>query len=291
MIKVEILAPAKINLALDITGLEPNGYHKVDMIMQAVSLYERVEVAKSRGYSLRCPGSPLPVGDKNTATKAAEAFFYETGLLAGAEIILHKKVPTRAGLAGGSADAAAVLVGLNQLYKARLSTKQLCQIGAKVGADVPFSIMGGTARAEGTGEILTPLEPLQGCWFVIVMPPGSGVSTPAAYARYDEMGSPVRPDIGAAKSAIEEQNLSKLALHMQNALEHANKGKHTDSLRAEFSSCGAVASSMTGSGAAVYGMFSSKENAEKAFSKLAKIYPMTFLTHPVPFGPKIISST
>ena len=141
---VTVLAPAKLNLALDVVGLLPNGYHNLDMTMQAITLYERVVLRRSQNLSLTLPGSPVAANDSNTAIKAALAFFHYTGLLAGVEITIYKNVPVRAGMAGGSADAAGVLVGLNVLYGAKLSMSELCALGAKIGADVPFALMGGT---------------------------------------------------------------------------------------------------------------------------------------------------
>lgn len=282
-----VRAPAKVNLALAITGVTENGYHTVDMLMQAVGLWERVEVVKSGGYSLRLPRSPVPPNDKNTATKAAAAFFYHTGLLAGCDITVHKAVPTRAGLAGGSADAAAVLVGLNALYGARLSTAELCEIGLTVGADVPFSILGGTARAQGIGEVLTPLPPLPDCWFAIAMPRG-GVSTPQAYRRFDEQGSPLRPDMDAAVRAIEDKGLAALAPLMQNMLEHSNGDKTTRLLRGVMDEHGALASMMTGSGAAVFGMFA-QEGPARAATKAARRHAVkVFCVPPVACGAHVI---
>lgn len=287
--KVVIEAPAKLNLALDVTGVTGNGYHTVDMVMQAVSLYERVEVVRSMGYSLRLPGSPVPANDKNTATKAASAFFYETGLLAGADITIHKKVPTRAGLAGGSADAAAVLMGLNALYGARLSLAELCAIGATIGADVPFSITGGTARVRGIGEDLTPLPPLPGCWFVIAMPTGFGVSTPAAYAKYDVLGSPVHPDVDAACAAIQQGGIDKLLPHMQNALAHANNGKAGKKLVSLLLGHRAQAALMTGSGAAVFGLFLEEGPARAAAKALRPEAAKVFVVQPVAHGPRVMA--
>ena len=141
---VTVLAPAKLNLALDVVGILPGGYHALDMTMQAISLYERVVIRRSPYLDLTLPGSKVKAGPGNTAIKAALAFFHYTGLLAGADITIYKNVPVRAGMAGGSADAAAVLVGLNELYGARLSMSELCALGASIGADVPFALMGGT---------------------------------------------------------------------------------------------------------------------------------------------------
>ena len=145
---VTVLAPAKLNLALDVVGTLPNGYHDLDMTMQAITLHERVVLCRSPYLNLRLPGSPVAPNNKNTAIKAALAFFDYTGLLAGVDITVYKSTPVRAGMAGGSADAAAVLVGMNALYGARLSMSELCALGAKIGADVPFALMGGTCRVQ-----------------------------------------------------------------------------------------------------------------------------------------------
>ena len=209
MKQVTVLAPAKLNLTLDVVGLLPGGYHALDMIMQAITLHERVTLRKSRDLILRLPGSRVPPNEKNTAYKAALAFFHYTGLLAGVEMEVRKVTPVRAGMAGGSADAAAVLVGLNALYDARLSMSELCAIGATLGADVPFALLGGTCRVQGKGDLLRPLPPCPDCRFVVAMP-SVGVSTPAAFAAYDEVGSSVHPDGEAAEAAVRAGDLAAL---------------------------------------------------------------------------------
>ncbi len=291
MNKVVVQAPAKLNLTLAVTGRRADGYHTVDMLMQAVSVYERVELARSTGYSLRLPKSSVPANDKNTATKAAAVFFWHTGLLAGADITIHKTVPTRAGLAGGSADAAAVLVGLNALYGARLTPEELCAIGAAVGADVPFALLGGTARVSGIGEVLSPLPPLAGGWFCIAMPHGGGVSTPAAYKRFDEMGSPLTPNIEAACRAAESGSLAALAAYMQNMLEYANGDEATAALRQALDAAGALASMMTGSGAAVFGLFEREAHARAAAAAVRTHASRVFVARPVAHGPMILEQS
>ena len=186
---VTVLAPAKLNLSLDVVGTLPNGYHDLDMVMQTIDLYEKITLRRSNDLTLTLPGSFVPANDKNTAVKAALAFFHYTGLLAGVDMTIYKRVPVRAGMAGGSADAAGVLVGLNELYNARLSMSELCAIGAGIGADVPFALLGGTCRVRGVGDLMKALPPCPDCWFVVAMP-SVGVSTPEAFARYDTMGSP-----------------------------------------------------------------------------------------------------
>ena len=202
---VTVLAPAKLNLALDVVGLLPNGYHDLDMTMQAITLYERAVLRRSPYLNLRLPGSPVAPNNKNTAIKAALAFFDYTGLLAGVDITIYKSTPVRAGMAGGSADAAAVLVGMNELYGAKLSMSELCALGAKIGADVPFALMGGTCRVRGVGDFLKALPPVPECWFTVVMP-DYGVSTPEAFAAYDRVGSSVHPDCEAQEAAIKNGN-------------------------------------------------------------------------------------
>ena len=287
MRSVTVLAPAKLNLTLDITGLAPNGYHELEMLMQAVSLYERVTVEKSRGLSVALPGSRVPGGKHNTAYKAAVAFFQDTGLLAGAHITIHKAVPVRAGMAGGSADAAAVLVGLNALYRARLSTGELCRIGLAVGADVPFSILGGTARVRGIGDILEPVTPCPACWFTVAMPAG-GVSTPQAYALYDEKGAGRRPDNAAAARALARGDLAALCAAMGNALEFSSPSKANGPICETLRAHGALAAQMTGSGAAVFGVFDDRQQAEEARAALAARWPQTWVLSPVNEGARLL---
>ncbi|MFQ9679129.1 MAG: 4-(cytidine 5'-diphospho)-2-C-methyl-D-erythritol kinase [Ruthenibacterium lactatiformans] len=247
MRSVTVLAPAKLNLTLDVTGTRPDGYHTLDMIMQAVSLRERVTLRRNRGLSLSLPGSRVPANEHNTAYKAALAFFHGTGLLAGAAITVEKHVPVRAGMAGGSADAAAVLVGLNELYGARLSAAELCALGAQVGADVPFSIVGGTARYR-CGRYPGAAEALPALLFTACMPAG-GISTPQAYARYDRIGTDVRPDSAAAAAAIARGDLAGLCAQMKNALEYSSASAATKPICETLRAHGALAALMTGSGA------------------------------------------
>lgn len=290
MERVTLLAPAKLNLTLDITGVRPDGYHEMDMLMQAVSLYERVTVRRSRRLRVTAPGSALPLGEKNTAYKAAVAFFREVGLLAGAQIELEKKTPVRAGMGGGSADAAAVLAGLNLLYDARLTLPQLCGIGAQVGADVPFALTGGTARVRGVGDRLQPLPPLTGCWFVVCMP-GYGVSTPAAFAAYDRVGPAARPDNDAAQQALENGRLCRLWPCLANALQRASGGQDTARICRLLQAAGAKAALMTGSGAAIYGAFTGAGAAQRGLQALRRAgYEQLWALVPAAAGPLVVEA-
>ncbi len=287
MKQVTVLAPAKLNLALDVVGLLPNGYHDLDMVMQTITLYERLTLRRAEEVRLHLPGSWVPVNEKNTAVKAARAFFRYTGLAGGVDMEIEKHIPVRAGMAGGSADAAGVLVGLNALYEARLSTSELCALGAGIGADVPFALMGGTCRVQGVGDFLKALPPCPPCWVVVAMP-SVGVSTPEAFARYDQMGSPVHPDLAAQEAAIRAGDLAAVCAASGNALEHCSGAKETPHIRAILDEQGALASLMTGSGAAVFGVFDSEVKAQAARAALRQQYKQVYLAQPDRGGPRLV---
>ena len=287
---VHLLAPAKLNLSLDVVGILPGGYHALDMVMQAVSLYEQVTLRRSVDLVVRIPGSRIPTGPKNTAYKAALAFFYYTGLLAGADITIRKSVPVRAGMGGGSADAAAVLVGLNTLYGAQLSMTELCALGASVGADVPFALMGGTCRVQGLGDLIKALPPCPDCWFTVVMP-GYGISTPAAFAAYDQIGSPTHPDCAAQETAIRSGDLNGLCSAAGNALEVCAGGADTAALKEALTAHGARAALMTGSGAAVFGIFETEDAARQAASALEAAGRQIYTLRPDRGGARVVKVT
>ena len=284
---VTVQAPAKLNLALDVVGLLPNGYHDLDMTMQAITLYERVVLRRSPYLNLTLPGSTVAPNNKNTAIKAALAFFHYTGLLAGVDITIHKKVPVRAGMAGGSADAAAVLVGLNALYGARLSMSELCALGAKVGADVPFALMGGTCRVQGVGDLIKALPPCPDCWFTVVMP-DYGVSTPEAFAAYDTVGSSVHPDCEAQEAAIRAGDLDALCAAAGNALEECSGAKDNEAIKALLREQGAVTALMTGSGAAVFGVFREEAAARAAAAAAKRRWKQVCVAQPDRGGARVI---
>ena len=287
---VHLLAPAKLNLSLDVVGILPGGYHALDMVMQAVSLYEQVTLRRSMDLVVRIPGSRIPTGPKNTAYKAALAFFYYTGLLAGADITIRKSVPVRAGMGGGSADAAAVLVGLNTLYGAHLSMTELCALGASVGADVPFALMGGTCRVQGLGDLIKALPPCPDCWFTVVMP-GYGISTPAAFAAYDQIGSPTHPDCAAQETAIRSGDLNGLCSAAGNALEVCAGGADTAALKEALTAHGARAALMTGSGAAVFGIFETEDAARQAAAALEAAGRQIYTLRPDRGGARVVKVT
>lgn len=283
---VTVLAPAKLNLSLDVVGTLPNGYHDLDMVMQTIDLYEKIILKTSRDLRLSLPGSFVPANDKNTAVKAALAFFDYTGLLAGVDINVYKRVPVRAGMAGGSADAAGVLVGLNELYGAKLSMSELCAIGAGIGADVPFALLGGTCRVRGVGDLMKALPPCPDCRFVVVMP-SVGVSTPEAFARYDTMGSPVHPDCEAQEQAIRKNDLAAVCAAAGNALEHCSGAVETPAICEILRANGAITAQMTGSGAAVFGIFADDAQARAAAAVLRKGYKQVYVCRPTTGGLRV----
>ena len=285
---VVVLAPAKLNLSLDVAGLLPNGYHDLDMVMQTIDLYERITLRRSADLTLRLPGSFVPPNDKNTAYKAAVAFFHYTGLLAGVDITIQKHVPVRAGMAGGSADAAGVLVGLNELYNAQLSMSELCAIGAGIGADVPFALMGGTCRVKGVGDLIKPLPPCPDCWFTVVMP-DYGVSTPEAFAAYDKVGSSTHPDCEAQEKAIRAEDLAGVCAAAGNALEECSGARDNEAIKTALKENGAVTALMTGSGAAVFGIFESEEAARSAAEAVRAQWPQVYVARPDRGGARVIS--
>ncbi len=287
MKQVTVLAPAKLNLSLDVTGLLPGGYHALDMVMQTITLHERILLRRAGEIRLRLPGSRVPANEKNTAYKAAVAFFRTVGLLAGVDMEIHKVTPVRAGMAGGSADAAGVLVGLNELYGAGLSMSELCALGATLGADVPFALLGGTCRVQGIGDVLKPLPPCPDCWFVVVMP-SIGVSTPEAFARYDQMGSSIHPDCAAQEKAVREEDLAAICAAAGNALEECSGAVETPHICQLLRQSGAITAQMTGSGSAVFGVFAQQAQAQAAAQVLEREYRQVYVARPDRGGARVV---
>ncbi|MBQ8002257.1 MAG: 4-(cytidine 5'-diphospho)-2-C-methyl-D-erythritol kinase [Clostridia bacterium] len=274
-----VKAFAKINLSLDVLGTLPNGYHEVKMVMQTVSLYDSVELEKKdEGIELGCSLKFLPTGIDNLAYRAAEAFFNETGIKGGVKIFLKKHIPVGAGLAGGSSNAAAVLIGLNRLYEANLSTRRLCEIGTALGADVPYCIIGGTRLAEGIGEKLSPLPPLPPCYIVLVKPSFS-ISTKWVYDNIDACPDIVHPPTEELIRALSEGDLNSVCANMGNVLEDVSIAHYPilSSVKADLIELGAIGSQMSGSGPTVFGIFDDEEKALKAKEILWDKYKTAYI--------------
>lgn len=269
---MQVNAYAKINLSLDITGRREDGFHTLDTVMQAVSLCDTITLTPTRepGVSLRTNFRYLPVNEKNTAYRAASLFFEHCGSSgAGVQISILKRIPSRAGLGGGSADAAAVLRGLNELYGAGLSQETLLELGAQIGADVPFCLHGGACRCTGVGERLEPVTPLPDCFLVICKPP-AGMSTPRAYALLDQ--SPPARTQGTPKllEALESGDLRRIGKALSNRFDDAMRLMQVRKIKQIMLSAGAAGALMTGSGSAVFGLFSSEEAAKSCGSLLSE---------------------
>ena len=275
---IVINAPAKINLLLDIIKLLPNGYHSLFMVMQTVDLCDEVEVAlRDDGkITLECSEKALPTDEKNIAYKAAVKFFEANNLNFGADIKLNKNIPFEAGLAGGSTDAAAVLKALNTLCDTKLTNEELCKIGVKLGADVPFCICGGTMLAQDIGQVLSPLPKLPDCYIVLVKPE-AGVSTKAI----DSCENIRHPDCAAMLHAAANGDFTGMLENVGNVFEQFVEVPQRADIKAVMRECGCLACCMSGSGPTVFGVFDSKEKAENCVAKIPAKLGKAHLTKPI----------
>lgn len=270
---VTVRGYAKINLHLDITGRMADGYHRVENVMQTVSLCDTLQITLSDtpGRQLTCNRPELPTGEDNLILRAVGLYAEAIGEELGVRIALDKQIPVAAGLAGGSTDAAATLRGLNRLMGDRLSEEELCAIGARLGADVPFCIVGGTAYADGKGERLHALAPLPPCFAVIAFG-GEGVSTAWAYGTLDRRygnfaGDCYQPHSAEAMCrALANASLEEVAAHLYNIFEApvCEARPTVERLRRLLAESGAVSAMMSGSGPSVFGLFTEERAAQIA---------------------------
>lgn len=267
-------AYAKINLSLDIIGRRSNGYHDVKMVMQTISLRDELVFEKTdEGISLETDSEVLnsesASGSDNLVIKAARLLYERYPIPAGVSIKLKKNIPLAAGMAGGSADAAATLRGINRLYKLGLSCDKLCKIGVEIGADVPFCVTGGTMLCEGIGEIMTPVMNNCQCLYVICKP-NVNVSTKAAYEMIDTHSNLSHPDVAGLVSGLEEGNLTKVAGLSANIFEKYTKEQYPEIAEIEdiMINNGALCSVMSGSGPTVFGIFSDGFDVSKVIDIL-----------------------
>ena len=282
MAVLEVRAYAKLNLALDVLGRRADGYHEMRMVMQSVTLSDRIRLETGTGRPLRMTTDLgfLPSNEKNLAAVAALRLCEAAGVSSeGLAIDLWKTIPVCAGLAGGSADAAAVLRGLNRLMRLGLSSAELAEIGARVGSDVPYCVRGGTALAEGRGERLTPLPPLPRC-HVVLCKPAFSVSTPDLFGRIDGVRLRRRPDTLGLLGALEAGDLAGVARRMYNVFEDAlppRRAGEIGEIRNSLIQYGALGASMSGTGPTVFGLFRDASAARHACSALRETYRETFL--------------
>ena len=289
MNSITMNAPAKINLALDVIGKRENGYHDVRMIMQQIDLCDELTIYKEDRVNgsqimIETDSKELPVNEDNLIYKAAELVIKRCGIKDGVRIKLKKRIPVAAGMAGGSTDAAAVFRGMNELFDAGLSAEELCEMGVKIGADIPYCIMGGTALAEGIGEILTPLSPMPEST-ILIAKPGISVSTGYVYTTLDSVGVREHPDIEGMLGAINDGNLNGIAARLENVLENVTQEKYPviGSIKQTMLDNGALGSLMSGSGPTVFGLFDDRKKAETAAEAIrrSKDAGDIFITGPV----------
>lgn len=261
-----IRANAKINLSLDIIGKREDGYHLLEMVMQSIDLYDEVQLDEiEEGIVLDCDKNYIPLDNRNIAYKAAELLMRTFNLNKGVSVKISKNIPVAAGLAGGSTDAAAVLKGMNELFKLHLSEEELMALGLQLGADVPFCIKGGTCLCTGIGEKIEVLEPFSDQIVLLVKPP-FGVSTREAYGGFELDKIKKHVETRKLISAMDSKDLSLMNYHMRNLLENVILRKHpmVKNLKQSLMRLGAITSLMSGSGPTVYGLFDDLQKAKNA---------------------------
>lgn len=286
---LRLKAFGKINLALDVLGRKPDGYHEVRMIMQTVGLHDRIDLYRTAEPGIRLETNLfyLPSNEQNLAYRAAALLFDEFGIEEGLSIRLRKFIPVSAGMAGGSTDAASVLYGVNRMFGLGLTTSQLMERGVKLGADIPYCIMRGTALSEGIGEKLTRLPSMPQCQ-VLIAKPGISVSTKVVYESLDamELKPEDHPDIDGMIEAINRQNIHEIAGKFGNVLELVTAGKYPviGEIEQVMKAEGAVNAMMSGSGPTVFGLFTNPQAAQNAYERLrygdaAKLAKQVYLTN------------
>ena len=283
---MEIQAFAKLNLTLDILGKREDGYHDLRMVMQSITLADTLTLEENQGEGLRVSANLrfLPTGEKNLAAAAALRFWEALGREPeNLDIRIEKRIPVCAGMAGGSSDAAAVLRALNQRSGDPFSPKELARLGERVGSDVPYCVLGGTALAEGRGEVLTPLAPLPRCW-VVACKPDFPISTPELFAQADRVKLRRRPDTAGLVAALEAGDLGGVARRMYNVFEDVLPARlytRVAEIKNDLIQCGALGANMSGSGPTAFGLFDRLEAAQEARSCLTQRYRDTFLCETV----------
>ena len=275
---------AKINLSLDVLRKRPDGYHDLKSVMQSVSLCDEItlETGMQNGITISTNRAFLSANEKNIAYKAAELFYDETGIGRNLHIHIEKNIPVGAGLGGGSADAAAVLRGLNGMYENPLDNDKLLSLGLACGADVPFCQTGGTALAEGLGEILTPLPPMPEC-IILIAKPQMSISTKGVFESIDAQAIQMHPNTDGIIANLRAKNLSEIAVRVYNVFEDYVKPryKELDKIKGIMLDCGALGSAMTGTGSAVFGIFTDEKPTNKAKTHLKRNKIQAYVTTPV----------
>ncbi len=282
--KLTELAPAKLNLTLEVGEKRSDGYHEVQSVMSCAALYDEValESGTGSGISMTCDCPGLPLDDTNLCLRAAKLFFKKTGIPCdGLHIDLTKRIPMQSGLGGGSADAAAVLRGLRKLYRPEMMIKDLERMAAELGSDVPFCVRSVTAMVRGRGEQLLKLPKLPLCWFVICKPEFS-FSTAEMYAKLDEKEPVSSIDTLGLIKALEYQDMQEISDRLGNCFEGVlEENSEIFAIKNRLLALGARNACMSGSGSAVYGLFTQEDEAKAAAAELQKAYPQTWFAESV----------
>ncbi|MBR4807538.1 MAG: 4-(cytidine 5'-diphospho)-2-C-methyl-D-erythritol kinase [Lachnospiraceae bacterium] len=282
-------AYAKINLGLDVTGKREDGYHEVRMIMQTVNLYDTlfIKEIERNAIVIKTNKAFLPVNESNIVYKAASLMKETYGIEKGFFIDLKKHIPVAAGMAGGSADAAATMVGINNMFRLGIPMSRLMELGVKIGADVPYCIMRGTALAEGIGEKLTRLDPMPECQILIAKPPIS-VSTRSVYGKLD-LSKVTHPDIDGMIESLKAGSLSGISSRLMNVLESVTEGDHPviTEYKEEMVRLGSSGSLMSGSGPTVFGIFEDRDSVLAAKAKFKEKYPAAHVCLTRPFNLRV----
>ncbi|MBM7835359.1 4-(cytidine 5'-diphospho)-2-C-methyl-D-erythritol kinase [Clostridium sardiniense] len=276
-------AYAKVNIALDVIGKREDGYHLLRMIMQAIDLYDEILIEKiDKGIRINCNKPYVPTDERNLAYKAAKLFMDKFNIKSGVNITINKNIPVSAGLAGGSTDCAAVLKLMNKMFKTNLSDQELMDLGVKLGADVPYCIIGGTALCEGIGEKITKLKSFKDKILVLVKPP-FGVSTKVVYQEFDLSKVVFHPNVEGLIKNIEEGNLKYVASNMKNLLENVTLAKYKEiiSIKQSMIECGSIGSMMSGSGPTVFAFFDDMVKAQKCYDIMKKKYKDVCITRTI----------
>lgn len=271
MEKIELKAYGKINLGLDVIRKRPDGYHDLDMIMQMVDVYDDIVITKNKTgkIEVKTDTTVLSNGKDNLAYMAAKMLMDEFKIKDGVNIYINKRIPIAGGMAGGSSDCATTLMGINQLFELGLSKEELMERGVKLGADVPYCVLGGTAIARGIGEVLTPLPATADCHVIIAKPPVS-VSTAYVYGHIKPLEITKRPDIEAMAQSIKDGDLKKMASLIYNVMEDVTVVEYPiiSEIKQVMLDNGALNSIMSGSGPTVFGLFDDKEKAQQCVKTL-----------------------
>ncbi len=289
MQKIILKANAKLNISLDILGKRADSYHEIETIMQSISLHDKIKITKTTDENIKISGSDEEIkwDETNLVHKAAAAFLHKIKRpIKGYAIDVIKNIPSQAGMGGGSADAAAVLMGMNIMHGNLLCEKELLDVGLSLGADVPFCIIGGTKLCRGVGEIMSEVNSLPEC-FIVIAKPTKGVSTKECFESYHKNKTSHRPNTKELIKAFEIKNLHEMAKNAINVFEEHAKIEEVQTAKQIMREQGAIFTLMTGSGSAVYGVYDCKDKATKSKNELLKILPYAEIATPKNAGVEV----